>query len=65
VEERNAMTKCKEEELNEDLFLWSTQQRQTGVPVTGPFVQTKALILHKEFAERESDFTTSADWIYK
>jgi len=29
------------------------------------FVQTKALILHKEFAERESDFTPTADWIYK
>lgn len=29
------------------------------------FVQTKAPIFHNEFAEKESDFTASADWLYK
>lgn len=65
LEDRNAMTKCEQKELSENLFLWSTQQRKRVVPQTGPFVQTKALIFHKEFAGRESDFTPSADWIYK
>lgn len=29
------------------------------------FVRTKAPIFHKEFAEKESDFTAIADWIYE
>jgi hypothetical protein len=47
------------------LLFWSTQQKLRVVPVTGPFVQTKALISHKEFAVGEYDFTAGADWIYK
>ena len=51
--------------MREDLFLWSTQQRHKVVPLTGPFVQKKALIFYEEFAEGEFYFTVGGDWVYK
>jgi hypothetical protein len=55
------MKACEYEKVSEALFLWFTQQR--GVPITGPLLQEKALVFHKEFNEGESNFTASIGWI--
>jgi hypothetical protein len=60
---RKTMKKCEYEKVSEALFLWFTQQREKGVPITGPLLQEKALVFHKEFDEGESDFTASMGWI--
>lgn len=63
LKERKTMKKCEYEKVSEALFLWFTQQREKGVPITGPLLQEKALVFHKEFNEGESDFTASIGWI--
>jgi transposase-like protein len=63
LKERKTMKKCEYEKVSEALFLWFTQQRENGVPITGPLLQEKALFFHKEFNEGDSDFTASIGWI--
>jgi hypothetical protein len=55
------MAKYGYKQVNNDLFLWFTQQRQKGVQVNGAFVQIKASIFHKAFTEGEYEFTPNAD----
>uniref|UniRef100_K7F690 HTH CENPB-type domain-containing protein n=1 Tax=Pelodiscus sinensis TaxID=13735 RepID=K7F690_PELSI len=63
MKDRKTTKKCEYEKVSEALFLWFTQQRDKGMPITGPILQEKALIFQKEFNEGEPDFTASVGWL--
>lgn len=45
---RKTMKKGEYEQTSEALFLWFSQLRATGSPVSGPMLQAKALDFHKQ-----------------
>lgn len=59
---RKTMKKCAFEKTSESLFLWFTQLREKGSPISGPMLQAKALDFHKMFDDGE-DFTASSGWL--
>uniref|UniRef100_K7GBZ6 HTH CENPB-type domain-containing protein n=1 Tax=Pelodiscus sinensis TaxID=13735 RepID=K7GBZ6_PELSI len=63
MKDRKTMKKCEYEKVSEALFLWFTQQRDKGMPLTGPILQEKALNFQKEFNEGKPDFTASVGWL--
>lgn len=50
------------EEIDEAVFLWFTQERQKGVPISGPLIQEKALRLNK-LMNGDLAFTASNGWL--
>ena len=38
--------------IDEAIFLWFSQERQKGVPISGPLIQEKALRLNELINER-------------
>lgn len=60
--QRKTMKDGEYEKINKTLFLWFTQQRSKGVPISGPILQQKAVLMSKEFPET-SQFTASAGWL--
>jgi hypothetical protein len=63
MNDRKTMKKCEYEKVSEALFLWFTNQREKGMPITGPILQQKAPIFQKECNEGEPDFTASVGWL--
>lgn len=63
LEDRKTMKKCDYEKVSEALFLWFTQNRDKGVPMSGPILQEKALKFRNELNEGEPDFTASVGWL--
>lgn len=59
---RKTMKSSDYESVGHALFLWFTQQRQKGVPVSGPILQEKALSFAKKVANTES-FSASTGWL--
>lgn len=57
------MKKSEYEKTSEALFLWFSQQRQKGSPISGPILQEKASFFRKELNEGEEDFSASAGWL--
>ncbi|XP_018577088.1 jerky protein homolog-like [Anoplophora glabripennis] len=51
------------EKLGDALFLWFTQQRDKGAPISGPILQAKALSLRTLFPEETKQFTASQGWL--
>lgn len=52
------------DKVNEALFLWFTQCRSKGLPVSGPILQEKALQFNKEMGT-ETEFKASEGWLEK
>lgn len=63
--DRKCMRKSEYEKTSEALFLWFSQQRQKGSPISGPMLQHKALLFRKEFKEGEDDFSASVGWLQR
>ncbi|XP_014276200.1 jerky protein homolog-like [Halyomorpha halys] len=61
--QRKTMRKFENEELNEAVFLWFMQQREKGIPLTGPLIQEKAKVLALQFGESSKPFTASSGWL--
>lgn len=59
---RKTMKHCEFEKTSEALFLWFTQLREKGSPVSGPMLKSKALDFHKKFYNDEP-FTASVGWL--
>lgn len=47
LEKRQKTTVSSYEKLDEALFLWFTQEREKGIPISGPLVKEKSLQLNK------------------
>lgn len=65
TKERKTMKTAKHEKIDQSLYLWFNQQRERGVPVSGPILQEKALSLSEDLPLTESplDFTASDGWL--
>ncbi|KAJ8868647.1 hypothetical protein PR048_030186 [Dryococelus australis] len=51
------------ENVSGALYVWFTQFRDKGVPISRPVLQQNALQIRNEFNEREPDFTASVGWL--
>ncbi|XP_054259713.1 jerky protein homolog-like [Macrosteles quadrilineatus] len=66
----SGIKKCKmmktavNDKVNEALFLWFTQCRSKGLPVSGPILQEKALQFNKEIGS-DPNFKASEGWLEK
>lgn len=60
---RRSMKRAEYEKTSEALFLWFSQQRQKGCPISGPILQEKALFFRNQLKEGEDDFTASVGWL--
>jgi hypothetical protein len=56
-EERN-MIKCEHHMVSAASIYWHTQERETGAPITGTFLQKKATNFHEVRKKGERDFKT-------
>ncbi|KAM6459279.1 jerky protein homolog-like [Liasis olivaceus] len=63
LKERKMMKKCDYEKVSEALYVWFTQFRDKGVPISGPILQQKVLHSRNEFNEGDPDFTASVGWL--
>ncbi len=62
------MRLAKEEDLEKALFMWFTQRRGQGTPVSGPLLAEKAKQLHDilhEGSPAPPPFTASAGWLWR
>lgn len=62
---KKMMKSSKNCKLNEAMFLWFTQQREKGAPLSGPIIQEKARIMFEKLGENTSEFTASTGWLDK
>lgn len=62
AEKRKSMRTSDYEKTSKALFLWFTQQRNKGTPISGPILQEKAVFFRNQFKEGE-DFTASVGWL--
>ncbi|XP_071035279.1 jerky protein homolog-like [Parasteatoda tepidariorum] len=60
-EKRKFMRTSDYEKTSKALFLWFTQQRSKGTPISGPILQEKAVFFRNQFKEGEEDFAASVD----
>ena len=60
--ERSTARKAKNEALDDALFLWFCQERDRGVPISGPILQEKALNLNMKMGGDPS-FMASSGWL--
>lgn len=63
LEGRGTIKKAKNEELDEALFVWYSLQRERGVPISGPILAQKALLLNSKLPSPDVDFTASQGWL--
>lgn len=59
---RKSMKTGDYEKVNESLFIWFNQQRSKGVPLSGPILQQKAILISRQFPEADQ-FTASSGWL--
>lgn len=64
LSDRRMATKAKNDHLDEALYLWFCQERERGVPLSGPLVQEKALRLNSKM-NGDASFTASQGWLGK
>lgn len=62
-EKRKSMRTSDYEKTSKALFLWFTQQRSKGTPISGPILQEKAVFFRNQFKEGEEDFSASVGWL--
>lgn len=62
LKQRHHVTVSVNEKIDEAVFLWFSQERQKGVPISGPLIQEKALQLNK-LMNGDSAFTASNGWL--
>lgn len=63
LEGRGTIKKAKHEQLDDALFVWFSEQRDRGVPLSGPILQEKALSLNKMIPNGDPTFTASQGWL--
>ena len=63
IPKRKTMKKAEYEKLNKVLFLWFTQQRTKGMPLSGPILQEKAKMLAEMLGEDGKGFNASSGWL--
>uniref|UniRef100_A0A1B6GWK2 HTH CENPB-type domain-containing protein n=1 Tax=Cuerna arida TaxID=1464854 RepID=A0A1B6GWK2_9HEMI len=63
--ERKTFKKCEYEKTSEALFLWFSEMRARGSPISGPILQAKALDFHKSFGDGDEPFTASSGWLMR
>lgn len=61
---RKTMKTADDQELDNVLFRWFIQKRSEGVPLSGPMIKEKALILNSKLGGSE-DFKASSGWLEK
>jgi hypothetical protein len=61
--DRKTLKKSDFEKVNEALFMWFTQQREKGMPLTGPLLQEKAKMLAELLGDEGRDFCASSGWL--
>ena len=56
-----------DEELDKSVFLWFTQKREEGIPISGQIIQAKASVFSQQIQERieYKVFSASAGWIWR
>ena len=61
---RTIMRLAENEKVDEALYLWYTQKRSQGIPVTGPILWEKAGMFHHQlhFKQPSSSFYASTGW---
>ncbi|XP_051153380.1 jerky protein homolog-like [Leptopilina boulardi] len=60
---RKTMKPAEYDKIDKNLFLWFTQQREKGLPVSGTILQGKAMMIAKQFPEESETFTASVGWL--
>lgn len=60
---RKTMKKGEYEQTSEALFLWFSNLRGLGSPISGPMLQAKAIEFHKRFKDGEANFSASDGWL--
>jgi hypothetical protein len=61
LESRRTLKKPKLGVLDEALWTWFCQERQKGIPILGPIIKGKALILIRKIGRLNEEFTASED----
>lgn len=63
------MRKCEHERTDEALHVWFIQQREKGVPISGPILKEKALQFYKQLedvvVDGQGKFTASDGWLFR
>ncbi|XP_017763087.1 PREDICTED: jerky protein homolog-like [Eufriesea mexicana] len=59
---RGTIKKAKNVTLDDALYVWYIQERENGVPVSGPILRKKALSLNKKLGG-DPTFTASVGWL--
>lgn len=62
---RKTMKTGEFEKTSSALFMWFTQLRSKGSPVSGPMLQEKAIEFHEKFKDGEEEFTASRGWLHR
>lgn len=62
LKDRHHVTVSVNEKIDEAVFLWFSQERQKGVPISGPLIQEKALQLNR-LMNGELCFSASNGWL--
>lgn len=62
--QRKIMRLAEDEKVDEALYLWYTQKRSQGIPVTGPILREKAQMFHQQLHgdQPSSSFHASTGW---
>lgn len=62
IKKLKMMKKAPNNHINECLYLWFTQRREQGLPISGPLLKEKALHFNKEIGG-DNDFKASEGWL--
>ncbi|XP_046666442.1 jerky protein homolog [Homalodisca vitripennis] len=60
---RKTMKKWEYEQTSEELFLWFSNLRGLGSPISGPMLQAKAVEFNKRFKDGEANFSACDGWL--
>ena len=63
LQNRGTVKKARNESLDDALFIWFSEKREHGVPISGPILQEKALSLNSKLANGDPNFTASQGWL--
>lgn len=63
LEKRQTAKQSQFDQVDEALFMWFSQERLKGTPLSGPLIQEKAIHLNKLLNGGESSFVASSGWL--
>lgn len=63
LEKRQTSKLSQFDKVDEALFMWFTQEREAGTPLSGPVIQEKAVQLNKMINGEELSFVASIGWL--